>query len=378
MKKIFYVNNIRFPTEKAHGIQIAKMCESFAKHGYEVELVIPRRHTDIKLNPFEYYSIEPNFTVTRLPCIDFSSFGRVGFYIQSLSFLLVAVAYSIFRNGTFYTRDQAFGAVLPLFFKKVFWESHSAIDSNLAFWALRNTAGTIVITNKIKEFYVSHGFPAERMLVEHDAFDPRLFKEVDVTKLRKKIGLSLDKVIVSYVGKYKTNGVLKGVDKVIVGLAEASKKSSLEFCIVGPEEEELEEIRALAVDAGFDIKKLNLIPHLPNKEALDYVKASDILLLPYPNKRNYSLFMSPLKLFEYMASGNAIVASKLPSLTEVLDEKSALFVTPDDYSAMGEAVMMLCDNEELRGAIGARAKELSQYYTWDLRAQRIIDFIEER
>ena len=66
MKKIIYVANIRLPTEKAHGVQIMKMCEALARAGAIVELVVPNRHTHIGGDPFTYYEVEENFIITKL------------------------------------------------------------------------------------------------------------------------------------------------------------------------------------------------------------------------------------------------------------------------------------------------------------------------
>ena len=56
-KKILYIVNVRIPTEKAHGIQIIKMCESFSDNGMDLELLLPKRINNIKENPFNYYNI---------------------------------------------------------------------------------------------------------------------------------------------------------------------------------------------------------------------------------------------------------------------------------------------------------------------------------
>ena len=60
-KKLIYIANLRLPTEKAYGIQIAKMCEAFGALGLDVELVTPYRISKIKDNLFDYYSIKKNF-----------------------------------------------------------------------------------------------------------------------------------------------------------------------------------------------------------------------------------------------------------------------------------------------------------------------------
>jgi glycosyltransferase involved in cell wall biosynthesis len=86
-----------------------------------------------------------------------------------------------------------------------------------------------------------------------------------------------------------------------------------------------------------------------------------------------------LKLFDYMASGTPIIASDLPSLGEVLrDESNALLVPPGDAEAFARALRRLADGPALGARLSGQAKQESGAYAWELRAQRIIDFIREQ
>ena len=105
--KILYIANIRLPTEKAHGIQIMKMCEAFAGLGHEIELVVPWRFNWIKTEPFEYYGVKKNFKITKLPSLDTVWLGRIGFWVQSFTFAEVSVWYALFKKADIvYSRDE--------------------------------------------------------------------------------------------------------------------------------------------------------------------------------------------------------------------------------------------------------------------------------
>ena len=73
IKRLVYVGIVRLPTEKAHGYQICKMCEAFAKANVEVLLLHPFRHqSDRKLKGqslFDYYSL-PHYlaSICPVPC----------------------------------------------------------------------------------------------------------------------------------------------------------------------------------------------------------------------------------------------------------------------------------------------------------------------
>jgi glycosyltransferase involved in cell wall biosynthesis len=81
---------------------------------------------------------------------------------------------------------------------------------------------------------------------------------------------------------------------------------------------------------------------------------------------------SPLKLFEYMAAGKAIVASSLPAIREVLaDEVNALLVAPGDPDALAAGIRRLADNPELRDALAGAARTAVAEYSWVRRAERL-------
>jgi glycosyltransferase involved in cell wall biosynthesis len=82
---------------------------------------------------------------------------------------------------------------------------------------------------------------------------------------------------------------------------------------------------------------------------------------------------SPMKMFEYMASGRAILTSDLPVIHEVLDDKSAVFCPPDDTHAWSLALEKLLSDDEYRYAIGQNALRAAQGYSWIERARRSLE-----
>lgn len=105
--KLTYISNSRILTEKAHGIQIMKMCEAFVQNGVEVKLIVPKRLNIIKDDPFEYYEVKKNFLITKLPTLDLVSFGRIGFWIQHISFAIFVFSYLLFKKtNIIYSRDD--------------------------------------------------------------------------------------------------------------------------------------------------------------------------------------------------------------------------------------------------------------------------------
>ena len=116
-------------------------------------------------------------------------------------------------------------------------------------------------------------------------------------------------------------------------------------------------------------------------EAQRRMRGLDVLLAPYQRSvliggdgTDISRWMSPLKIFEYMASGKPMVASDLPVLREVLrDGWNALLADPMDVEAWVLRIRSLGEDENLRLEVGTRAQnDLAVNYTWDRRVELVL------
>ena len=108
----------------------------------------------------------------------------------------------------------------------------------------------------------------------------------------------------------------------------------------------------------------------------EYQKAVDVFLMPFPDIEHYRYYMSPLKMFEYMAAKRPIVTTDLPSIREVLDDATAMIVPPSEPAKLGEAINYLIENydkgEELAGLSFLKVSQ----YTWDNRVTTILKSLE--
>lgn len=338
--KLLYVANIRLPTEKAHGIQIMKTCEALAKAGAEVELCVTDRATPIQDDPFAYYHIRTPFTLTRLPVLDLVEWGKLGFYLESLSFARAARrVLGERRVDIVYGRDEFVLARLAAHVPFV-WETHTGSWNSAAKCAARRARLVVAISQGLKDFYIERGVPAEKILVAHDGVDPEQFgSDVSQGEARAKLGLAPGKPLVVYTG---SESAQKGVPTL---RAAAERLPQVELLVVSGK---------------------------PHKEIPLYLRAADLVVLPNSAATIVSeRFTSPMKLFEYMASGTPILASDLPSTREVLDEESASFARPDDPADFVRAIKeALADPGRSVRAVRAKAKVRD--YTWDARARTIL------
>ncbi|MCJ7432647.1 MAG: glycosyltransferase, partial [Anaerolineales bacterium] len=116
-----------------------------------------------------------------------------------------------------------------------------------------------------------------------------------------------------------------------------------------------------------------------------YQSAADILLMPYSRSieassgQDIAEVINPMKMFEYMAAGRAIITADLPVIREVLNENNVVFCEPvgeenweSGIGSWKSAIESLLGNESRRIELGIRAREDAQGYTWTERANKIL------
>jgi len=115
---------------------------------------------------------------------------------------------------------------------------------------------------------------------------------------------------------------------------------------------------------------------VPQEDGAKYLAACDVLVSPHvPNPDGTPFFGSPTKLFEYMAMGKGIVASRLDQIGEVLEDMTtALLVPPGDVAALANGIARLAGDPALRDRLGAAARRtVLERYTWREHTRRTID-----
>jgi glycosyltransferase involved in cell wall biosynthesis len=130
------------------------------------------------------------------------------------------------------------------------------------------------------------------------------------------------------------------------------------------------------------LSNLRLLGFVPQKELPLIHAASDVLLMPYERTIAVSsggdtaAFASPMKAFEYLAAGRAILSSDLPVLHEVLNEGNAVLLDPESIDAWEAALRTLVDDPSLRARLGQTARRDAARYSWLERTRRALEGIE--
>jgi glycosyltransferase involved in cell wall biosynthesis len=157
----------------------------------------------------------------------------------------------------------------------------------------------------------------------------------------------------------------------------AKRLRDVRFLWAGGRPEDVETWKGKA--ASQSLENVQFTGFVLNEQLPFYQAAADILLMPYSKnigissgKGNSALISSPMKMFEYLATGRAIVASDLPVFHEVLNDKNAVFCAPDKAVDWEGALRGLFDNAELRQRLAKQAREDAEQYSWTERARRIL------
>lgn len=211
--------------------------------------------------------------------------------------------------------------------------------------------------------------PAAKILVFPNAADVvRFFPDPQVREAeRKSMGIK-DSPLIIFVGSFYTwHDVRTLLDAFAQVLA---THPDARLVLVG-DGDQRQAMMQHSIELGIDhaVRFTGMLPHADVPRLL---AAADVAVVPYPPIER-ELWLSPLKLFEYMASGTAIVASATGQVAEVIvNESNGLLVPPGDISAMAGAMDRLIVHPDLRQKLGQHAREDAvEKYSWDSYVARL-------
>ena len=239
----------------------------------------------------------------------------------------------------------------------------------LARWIERRTllaAGHIITVTQVQEkMLISEGIPAAQVSVCHNAIDPSWFDPMrhHDPALRDRLGLS--GIVIGFVG---TMNRWQGIPEFPKVLREVLLRcENVCFLFVGDGEfrAELENYcraEGLAQRVVFTGRK-------PHADIPALVAAMDIAILL--NSNDYG---SPMKIFEYLGMGKAVIAPAVGPVKEVLREgETGLLITPGDASEMAQAIIRLVQDPLLRRRLGGAGRDyVTANHTWHQNAVKTL------
>lgn len=375
--KILYVAASPIPSQAANSVHVTKMANAMANAGHETILVSaeycrsePPPCSDADMP--SYYDVGTGFRLYRTQGL---VHGKIGAVLHTLQVFWLKLR---FRPDLVYSRCYFTAFLLSLLGMPVVFESHNDYEkgspTEKLFTAMaprRALTRIVVISQALKDHFVAtYAIDPAKIIVAADGAD-----EAPATSapLERTTG----DIQVGYVGHLYPG---RGID-VIIALAE--ELPDVGFHVIGGTAPDV----ALWSRQAQQYPNLVFYGHTPHKQATRYLQSLDILLAPYQRKvtvsggvGDTSRWMSPLKIFEYMAAGKPIVSSDMPVLHEVLTpEVNCLLCPPDDVGAWAQAIRRLIADKDLRARLGAQARQdLESRYTWSARSRALLSQVAEK
>jgi glycosyltransferase involved in cell wall biosynthesis len=220
------------------------------------------------------------------------------------------------------------------------------------------------------------GMPAHKIVVFPNAVNVEKFK-VNAEwrmKIRSQLGLETNPLIIFVGNFFHWHDVVTLLDAFALLVV---SHPDARLVLVG-DGEQRQAMMQKADELGLSAM-VQFTGAVPHAKVPRYIAAADIAVVPYPPMQQ-KMWLSPLKLFEYMASGKAIVASSIGQLTDVIrDGENGLLVPPGDVSALADALKKLIGDAGLNSKLSAQAREdAERKYSWESylsRLERVFDAV---
>jgi glycosyltransferase involved in cell wall biosynthesis len=370
--RILLLLNGRFPTEKAYGIQTITMAEGYAAVGHAIAIAYPRRTNEVP---------------EALPGITFLPFGpkvrmHGNWMFPPLRLIGAMSVDSVVRDfkPDYIIANDPLQALLLSKKSRVVWELHDLPDAHRfgRAWLVRRLCKhveAIISTNQLKLDAlrpIVGTLPENCVFPNAVTFDPSVYRSIDRGAARQKLNISLDELSVVYAGQLFD---WKGVDTLIKAAEEMSH--SIVIHIVGGTGTDLDRCKRLAESLKQGSAGIVFHGQRPKEEVPFWLRAATVVVIPNSGRFEISVRdTSPLKLFEALAAGAAVVASDVPSIREVISTSGAVSLfSPDQESSLAKAVSDIIGDEKKLEDM-RRAAEAFQVCTGKARAARIVEFLQ--
>ncbi|HVN56321.1 MAG TPA: glycosyltransferase [Anaerolineaceae bacterium] len=369
--KIACISSSQVPATTANSIQVMKVCQALAQSGHSVELWVPGKQA-VDLDWYRLaglYGLSEPFPVHWTPI-------RQGRRRYDLAWSAMQAANRWGADLIYTWMPQAALAGL-LDGNPVILEVHDRIMGRLGplvfhtFLRFPGKKRVLVITGALRrvlEASFHYHFPQKEIVIAPNGVDLDRYRNLpEPAAARRQLGLA-ECLTACYTGHFYAG---RGME-VLVSLARCYPQ--VQFLWVGGKPEAVREWQA-RLDAD-GLGNVRLTGFIDNRILPVYQAAGEILLMPYERSiagsggGNSVDICSPMKMFEYMAAGRAILTSDLAVLHEVLNGANARFVPPEDEQAWQAGLKQLLDDADLRWRLGEQARRDIQQYTWLARAQR--------
>ena len=386
---VVYPFNSQLPSPRANSIQVMNTCHALARLGARVHLLARREGSADMSRVLEYYGLQPvdDLDIRFLPTV---RFGPDAIFNLSFQLSMVRALHTLVGKAShriLFTRDMLCAATairLRWWLRTpVVYEVHALNHLTNALFTNTAPSARRALRLKAREQYVyarSLGLVCISAACREaltGAFDVPCAMEVIADASAVSVPPEAKEMLAAprllCIGQFYP---WKGVDTAVRAMAELPGVS-LDLYGGGyfTASADVERLRRVAEDAGA-ASAVNFMGLVPPGQIGQVLRRGYIGILPAADNVMGRHFISPLKLFEYMSCSVPVVASDLPPIREiVVHERNGLLFRAGDASDLAAQVKRLIEDSDLRERITRQACQDAQGYTYDRRAERILDLL---
>jgi glycosyltransferase involved in cell wall biosynthesis len=384
--KIALIAPSSIPSRRANSIQVMKMAQAITQLGHSVAVLSPAEPgkekeplPDWELLAGIYGLVQP-FAFQILPSAP--SLRRYDFSLRAVSWArqnncdlvytrliqAAALSSSLGMPTILEVHDLPGGRIGPLIFR--------------SFLRGRGARRLVVITRALADdltVRLSIPPPGEAAsgaftVIAPDGVDLARFENL-AAPIEARRSLNLFQDVSTFTAGYTGHLYAGRGIEFLINIAE--NLSHVNFLIVGGEPPDVERVKR-EIDRR-NLKNILLTGFIPNNRLPIYQAACDVLLMPYQHKvaassgGDISRYLSPMKLFEYLACERPILCSDLLVLREILDQEvNAILLPSQEIESWLTSLEALRHNPELRIQLAKQARETANHYTWESRAKLVL------
>jgi len=398
--KIAVISSGHIPSQWAHSINTMKMANAFSKLGHNVEVLTVERYLERKNKQrikdiYKFYGISKNIKILYFRdnflfyLEEMKPFNWILWILKKITKNRIRYIFDPENQISEYCKKNNVDICYCRSYRTVFYNIKNKIPSimeshtpNIKHPDLQRVIklshskyfkGLVTISDILKQNFMKAGIPKDKILVLQDGVDIESFQNIKKTEARANLGLPQDKSIIMYCGHlYKGRGI-----EYILDAAKILKDKNVMFAIVGGFPSDVSYWKKYANDMG--LVNVVFTGFVENGMVPTYLKAADVLLMPYTRDTPTYKWMSPLKLFEYMAAGQPIIATDLVAIKERIENlKTGILVKEKSGKEIANAVRLILDNRVLANKLSRNAAKEVEKYSLRKRAEAILNkFVSE-
>lgn len=380
--KLLYIHHKDICKNTANNIQVINMCYAFSEQkNTSVTLLIPSFYSkEVTIQSIEkQLGSKINFNIEFYKYFNFKKIN-LSTFISLIIFKIKHFRIFSTKHDIIFTRHILTYLCLRNKTNKFIYEVHNnmlfdrKILNYIAIKLLTQSQYLeklilICISENLKKYWLSNS-NIKNIISIHDGFNSKQFyNKINLIDAKKKLGLNENKKHISYIGSLY-------FDREIETIIDTAKEiKECEFIIVGGPEINVNYYKEYALKNN--VHNIIFVGPIEHSKIPTYMFASDILLALWSKKVITINYCSPLKLFEYMASGRTIIAHDFITIKEVINKNNGYLIDQNDKNALAKEIKCVLNKSQLELSLINNQARIDAFdlYSWQIRTQKILEYL---